>query len=98
MLDQTFGAIRAEQINIGLSSIIGVTVIPGQVFCQLQKSSGGTLFVGGISMLVGGTFGYHFPTAEVPITVPLAGTFYLAANGATAVCYLMRGLSPDGLA
>lgn len=83
-------SVVGEKIAVGLSSIQGVTLLPGQVSSYLKFSSGGTLWMGGATLTWGN--GYHVAAAE---TVPfnLGGTFYLAAAGATVVVYLLRGRS-----
>jgi len=80
-----------DRIEVGLSSIIGVTVIAGQNAALLKKYSGGSLEI--VSPL-GDTriwgAGYLIGNSEV-VSVSSAGTFYLAATGSTVVAMILRG-------
>lgn len=87
-----------ERINVGLSSIIGVTVWPGQVSVSLKYFTGGTLEVGGTYAVTAGATvaftwgkGYVMDTAE-SLSSNMSGIFYLAATGATVTAMLIRGI------
>lgn len=85
-----------QRLNVGVSAIIGVTAVPGQLSVALQYMSGGTLeifnpvygFTGtpvtgqGYPIVAGAAFGFD-----------CAGTFFLASTGATSVVAVMRGLA-----
>ncbi len=79
-----------ERIIVGLSSIIGVTVAPGQLGGILKYSSGGTLWIGGLTLSVNA--GYLVGGSE-SLSLDVCGTYYLAASGATVVTYSLRGRS-----
>lgn len=82
--------LRGQPLYVGLSSIVGVTVIAGQNFALLKYSSGGSLEIGGVSLSWG--LGYLFNTGEA-LSLNSYGTVYLAATGATVTTMLLRGLS-----
>lgn len=77
-------------LTIGLSTIVGITVIPGQIAVSLKYGAGGSLEIGGASLTWGA--GYLFGTAEVK-DFNSAATFYVAAKGATVTAYIMRGMA-----
>lgn len=77
-----------ERVSIGLSQIIGVTVIAGLNAISIKKFSGGSLEIGGISLNWGS--GYLFNSNEI-VNIQVAGTFYLAATGSTVVAMVLKG-------
>lgn len=79
-----------QRIAVGLSTIVGVTVVAGQVGSIFKYFSGGTLEIGGATLLWGN--GYVFAVGEA-IQMDNAGTFYFAATGATVVMMSLRGRS-----
>ena len=81
-------AFEGRRIEIGLSAIIGVTVLPAQAGLIFKYWSGGTLWVGGATTTVGN--GYLVSPNEA-IGMNGRGTFYLAASGATCIAYIFRG-------
>ena len=85
--DELFG-FEGKRIEIGLSSIIGVTVVAGQAAAILKYFSGGSLEIGGLSLTWGQ--GYIMDTKEV-VSFQTSGTFFLAATGATVTCMMFRG-------
>ena len=85
---------QGEQVNVGPSAIVGVTVIPGQAYMYLRNSSGGTLWVG---VTAGGGWGqgYHMAAADAPLLFrDFVGTLYMVGAGATVVTYVLRGRTP----
>jgi hypothetical protein len=90
--EQDIITFQGEQVNVGVSAIVGVAVIPGQVSAYLKNSSGGTLWIG---VTAGGGWGtgYAMSAAEVVNLGNFAGTLYMVGAGATVVTYLLRGRS-----
>ena len=78
------------RLTIGLSTIVGITVLPGQNAVIVKYFSGGSLEIGGSSLTWGA--GYLLDTKEV-VNVQSSGTFYLAATGSTVTCMLLKGRS-----
>lgn len=85
--DELFG-FDGLRLNVGLSQIIGVTVVAGQAAAILKYFSGGSLEVGGASLTWGA--GYLLDTKEV-MSFQTSGTFYLAATGSTVTCMMFKG-------
>lgn len=77
-------------LTIGLSTIVGITVAPGQLAVSLRYATGGSLEIGGSGHTWGA--GYLMASTEIK-DFNCAGTFFLAARGATVTAYIMRGLS-----
>ena len=89
-LEDLSKGLLAQRVNIGLSSIIGVTVSAGQLGCIFQFISGGSLEIGGATL----TWGNGFIVAPgSALNLNQSSTFYLAASGATAVCQVLKSLS-----
>lgn len=85
--------LTTQRIAVGLSAIIGVTLIASQTATTWKYFSGGSLeIVNGTSPSPWG-LGYIVGTSEI-FNCNMTGTFYLAASGATAVVHLVRGLGP----
>lgn len=90
-----------ERINVGLSSIIGVSAAIGQVDISIKLlAASGSLEIGGTYAYSGGTYaaftwgnGYLLGTSEV-LKLNMQGTFWLAATGATVTALIMRTQSP----
>ena len=76
-------SVVGSKIHVGLSSIIGFTVQPGEIARQVAVFSGGTLEIGMTAGQLWGT-GYHLPLAEI-FKVDGPAMFYMAAAGATVV-------------
>jgi len=90
-----------EKVVVGLSSIIGLTSIPGQNSLQIKYGSGGSLEIGSTVIGLGASpftwgVGYLMGTSEV-LYGSLNSMVYLAATGATVTCYVIRGVSPGAL-
>lgn len=88
--EQDIHNLRSERVVVGLSTIHGVTVLPGQVGVLVKYFSGGTLEIGGQSLTWDA--GYIFADSEA-ISIDSAGSFYLAATGATVTAMVLKGLS-----
>jgi len=78
------------RLTVGLSQIIGITVLAGQNSIIVKYYSGGSLEVGGVSLTWGS--GYLLDTKEV-VNIQSSGTFYLAATGSTVTCMILKGRS-----
>lgn len=77
-----------QQINVGVSAIVGVTVIASQLGSVLKYSSGGTLWVGVTS---GGGWGVgYLMSANEVLSLENSGTLFMVAAGATVVTYMLR--------
>lgn len=85
--DEVFD-LNAIRLNIGLSAIIGITIVANQTAIAIKSFSGGSCEIGGASL----TWGQGWLLQE---TISLAGrgTFYLAASGSTATVMILKGLS-----
>jgi hypothetical protein len=79
-----------QRFFVGLSTIFGVTVAPGQVGAIYKYFSGGTLEIGGATLTWGN--GYVFAVGEA-ISMDSAGTFYFASTGSTSTLMVLRGRS-----
>lgn len=84
-------AFIGELHYIGLSSIIGITVLAGQVVATLKHGGGGTLWAGGSTVAINS--GYLVSTGEA-INVNSSTTIYFVAASATCTLYSLRGRSP----
>ncbi len=87
-------ALRGRSVNVGLSSIIGVSFLAGSEWNIIKYSSGGSLEIGGISLTWAA--GYLYSVNEV-LSFPCNGSAYLAATGATVVVQVLSGLSAGNL-
>lgn len=82
-----------ERVAVGLSTVIGVTVRPGQVSVSLEMLSGQTLeIVASPGSSISWGQGFPFPTNAI-MSFDSIGTMWLAASGATAMVVVLRGLS-----
>lgn len=88
-LDETFN-IRGEIVTVGLSQILGVSVIAGEEWAIFKYMSGGSLEIGGPSLTWGA--GYMMGTSEA-LSFQMNSTFFLVAKGATSIGHLLRGVS-----
>ena len=94
-------SVVSEKIVVGLSSIVGVTVIPFQTKINIKIVSGNSLEVGGsYSLLTGASTaftwgsGYLLGATEI-LSFNSTGNFYLAATGATVTAHILRGRGPS---
>lgn len=83
--------IIGQKIVIGLSQILGITLSDKQIAGTIRYASGGSLELGMTQGSAWGT-GYLMGTGEIA-NINCAGTFYVAATGATVTAYVLRGLS-----
>jgi len=88
--EQDIHALRASRHDIGLSTITGVTVLPGQIGVVIKNFTGGSLEIGGTGLTWGE--GYLMGAGEA-VSIDSAGTFFLAATGATVTAMVLKGLS-----
>lgn len=85
---------KPERLDVGVSQVVGVTLVAGQISIILKYFSGGSLEVidplaqGGQTVLGGS--GYMLATSEA-LNSSMIGTFYLTATGSTATAMLLRG-------
>lgn len=77
-----------RQITVGLSQIVGITVMAGQNSVSFYKFSGGSLLVGGATLTWSN--GYIMQNNQI-VNVQSAGTFYLAAVGSTVTVMMLFG-------
>lgn len=90
--DDIFGS-WSKRYTIGTNNILQIPAISGQNAITIKLITGGTLEVGG-STLVGQTFGdMYFLGANEALSCDMSGTFYLWASGATCTCTILRGRS-----
>jgi len=76
------------QHYIGVSQVIGITVIPGLLAMTVKHSGGGTLWSGGATVSVGN--GYLVSTGEA-LNIDSRGTLYFTSAGATSTIHILRG-------
>lgn len=86
--------ITAQRVIVGVSQILGVTVVAGQISSTIGYLSGGSLEVGGASLTWGKGWLMGSTTTPQGLLPDLsAGTYYLAATGATVTCQIITKLS-----
>lgn len=80
------------RVSVGLSSVIGVTIVPGQIATVVKYFTGGTLeLVNGLTPSPWG-MGYVFGSTEA-LAIDQSTTAYFAATGATVTVMMVRGRS-----
>lgn len=96
------GGLSSAQLQVGLSTIIGLTGVPGQcgIYVRLTNASGSTLEIGGASLTWGQ--GFQMPDSSNVTTsqvfFPIRGTVYFCATGATANVSVARLITNPDLA
>lgn len=80
--------LNAVRLTVGLSTIVGVTVLATQTAIAVKYFSGGSCEIGGASL----TWGQGWLLQET-VCMSGRGTFYLAAQGSPAVVMILKGLS-----
>lgn len=90
--DDIFGS-WSKRYTVGTNTILAIPPISGQNSISIKLVSGGTLEIGGAT-LVGQTFGdmYFLSSSEI-LSMDMSGTFYLWASGATCIAAILRGRS-----
>lgn len=101
-------ALVCGALQVGLSSIIGLTSIPGQLpYTVLRYLSGGTLEIVGIGGTQVGTgftglippatvgSGFQLRAGDPPLYLDMSGTIYFLSSGATSIVSVIRHLSAD---
>lgn len=95
--------VSAAVITVGIGASLArlIEPVPGECASVIKYFTGGSLeiigappgttYAGATVTALAGT-GYLFGTAEA-MNIDGAGRYYLIATGATAQCYLLRGLS-----
>lgn len=90
MLHSDAYSISTERVEVGLSAIVGVTAVAGQLGLKFAPS-GGTLIVSGVTTAAHAN-GYRWRTGDQEVH-PVRGLFFFAATGATCTVDIMRYLS-----
>ena len=85
-------SLQGGRLNIGLSSIIGLTAVAGQNSLYLRFISGSSIEIGDASLTWGSGFLWDGLT---PISMNAMGTIYFAATGATCVVTFLQGRTPN---
>lgn len=86
---EPFIALHGSEIQVGLSAIIGFTVVPGMGAGILKYNSGGTLWFGATLLSTIGV-GYLVSSGEA-LSFNMTGTFYMTATGATVSAMFLYG-------
>lgn len=89
--DREVADFKTEIYAVGLSTTIGVTATSHQVTAWIQLVSGGTLYLGGFTSMIG-TSGFLLNTT-LPFELKTKGIFYMSATSATCVVNVLKGLS-----
>lgn len=92
-----------DSVAGGITGIINATLIPvnpgaGQIGYWLRYVSGGSLEIGGASLVAGNGFLVSATAGHPYLDLPIGGTFYLIASGTTCVITYMKqyGLGSAG--
>ena len=85
-------SLQGGRLNIGLSSIIGLTAVAGQNSLYLRFISGSSIEIGGASLAWGSGFLWD---GLAPISMNAMGTIYFAATGTTCVITYLQGRTPN---
>lgn len=80
------------RFDVGLSTIIGVTVQPGQIVTAFKYFDGGTLEIVSGSTPSPWGLGYVFGVGEA-LEIDSSSTSFFAATGATVTVMALRGRS-----
>lgn len=88
--DNDIYGVIGKRLHIGVSAIIGITIVPGQNSQLIKYFTGGSLEIGGATLTWG--IGYLFGGNEA-VALDVRGTYYLCATGATATVMLLGGKS-----
>lgn len=83
--------LTGSRVNVGLSTIIGVTVIANQVATVIRFVGGSSCEIGGASLTWGSGFLWD-TTKDISLT-DFRGTIYFAATGATAQITILKGVT-----
>jgi len=87
-------SMHSGRVAVGLSGIVGITVVPGQMAFTIKNMGGGTLFIGGATLSVDGSNGYPMGLSEV-LTLDLRATSFFTSVGATTIISFIRGLAQE---
>lgn len=90
--EQLIGDLLPSRVNVGLSAIIGITSLPGQLALSLQYLNGGTLEIVSATAPVAPGSGFILP-ANVILSFDTTGTIWLASQAATTTVMVLRGRS-----
>lgn len=86
------GDFLPQRISVGLSALVGITGLPGQVALSLQYLSGGTLEIASLGASVGWGAGWIIPASSI-ISGDISGTIWLASSGTTTTVMVLRSRS-----
>jgi hypothetical protein len=78
------------RISVGLSSVIGITCLPGQNALTLEYLSGGTLEIVNPPANINWGQGFIVPNTAI-LSFDLSGILWLASSGATSTAMIVRG-------
>jgi len=73
----------AFQMDVGLSSIVEIPAIAGQVGLAIRRVAGGTMEIGGQSLTWGQGQVVSITEVSTGNIIPVTGPIYVAASGAT---------------
>lgn len=91
--EQISGDVLPLQINVGLSALVGVTGLPGQMSVSLQYIAGGSLEIVSLGASIGWGSGWPIPASSI-VTIDTGGTVWLASSGgATTIVAVLRARS-----
>lgn len=90
--EQLIGDLLPSRVNVGLSALIGITALPGQLALSLQYLTGGTLEIVSATAPVGAGSGFIMP-ANVILSFDTTGTIWLSSQSATTTVMVLRGRS-----
>lgn len=90
--DKVLGDLLPSRVFVGLSTLIGITSLPGQQALSLEYLSGGTLEIVSSGASVGWGQGFIVPSNAI-LSFDVSGTIWLAASSATTTIMVLRGRS-----
>lgn len=89
-VNKILGDLLPTRVFIGLSSIIGITCLPGQQALTMQYLNGGTLEIVSPPASINWGQGFVVPSNAI-LTFDLSGVVWLASSGATTTVQVIRG-------
>lgn len=90
--EKVIAGFEPYSVAVGLSSLIGLTVMPGQINLSMQYMSGGTLRIESYGASLGSMQGFIVPTNAI-LTFDTIGTVWLSSAGATSIVQVLVGRS-----
>lgn len=92
-MSQNITSLIGQVVTIGGSSIVGITVMPGEISLFVQYLSGGTIWVGGSTLSIGTGYLWDVSNIKALSFEDFSGTVYMIA-GVTAQISVLYGRSP----